>query len=68
MKIPKYIDNLLKQRTRLSVRLMIASTELDEWLDKNDIEPDEACYHTGVCIYTEPDNAEQDVREAILRK
>jgi len=68
MKIPKYIDKFLKRRTFLAYQLMIASSVVDDWLDKNGIEPDEACYHTGVCIYAEPDNAEREVRRAILRK
>ena len=65
MKIPKYIDTLLKRRTRLANKLIRASAELDEWLDKNGIEPDSLFCHTGVCIYTEPDGAERGVRSAI---
>lgn len=65
MKIPKYIDTLLKRRTRLANKLIRASAELDEWLDKNGVEPDSLFYHTGICIYTEPDSAERGVRSAI---
>ena len=68
MKIPKYIDNLLKRRTRLARQLDIVCWELDKWLDKNDIEPDSSCCHTGVETYVNPDNSEREVRRAILAK
>lgn len=68
MKIPKYIDTLLKRRTKLAKQLDAVCWELDDWLDKNDIEPDSACYHTGVETYVNPDSAEREVRRAILSK
>ena len=68
MKIPKYIDNLLKRRTKLACRLDDVCNELDAWLDKNGIEPDSACYRTGVETYVNPHISEMEVRNAIERK
>lgn len=68
MKLPKYIDNLLKQRTKLACQLDGVCCKLDDWLDKNGIEPDSACYHTGVETYVNPHASEMEVRSAIERK
>lgn len=68
MKIPKYIDNLLRKRTRLAKQLFNVCYELDVWLDKNDIDPDSACWKTGVEIYVNPDVSEREVRKAIEEK
>lgn len=68
MKIPKYIDELLKKRTKLAKQLDNACYALDTWLDEHDIEPDSACCHTGVETYMNPDASEREVRRAILSK
>lgn len=69
MKIPKYVDTLLKRRTRLVKQLAMVSTELDEWLDENGIQTSDDYTLTGGCmIYCEPDTAEQCVRRDILAK
>lgn len=68
MKIPKYIDDLLKKRTRLAYKLDDVCMRLDDWLDKNAIEPDSACYHTGVETYVNPRSSEREVRRAITQK
>lgn len=68
MTITKYIDTLLKRRTRLAKQLDDVCQKLDDWLDKNGIDPDSACWHTGVEIYVNPDNSEEEVRRAILAK
>ena len=68
MKIPKYIDTLLKRRTKLAKELDDVCFALDTWLDKNDIEPDSSCYHTGVETYINPDSSEKEVRRAIQKK
>lgn len=65
MKIPKYIDDLLKRRTQLAKQLDGICYQLDNWLDKNGVEPDSACYHTGVETYVNPDSSEYNVRQAI---
>ena len=68
MKIPKYIDELLRRRTKLARQLDIVCYSLDDWLDKNGVEPDSACYHTGVETYVNPDASEREVRRAIEKK
>ena len=68
MRIPKYIDDLLKKRTRLAKQLDNVCYELDVWLDKNDIEPDSACWRTGVETYVNPDASEREVRRVIEKK
>lgn len=34
MKIPKYVERLIKRRERLAWELMEVGSELDEWLEK----------------------------------
>ena len=51
MKIPKYIDRLLKRRTKLAEQLNSVSTELDEWLEKNGIPTGNDYTRTGCMIY-----------------
>ena len=68
MKIPKYIDRLLKKRTKLAEQLNSVSTELDEWLEKNGILVGNDYTLTGYMIYCEPAGAEQCVREDVLEK
>lgn len=68
MKIPKRIEELIKRRENLALRLMAVGTELDEWLDKNGIECDGDYTRTGCMIYCEPCTAARCVREDILRK
>lgn len=68
MKIPKYVDTLLKRRTKLANQLDIVCQQLDDWLDKNNIEPDLSCYHTGVETYVNPEESEDEVRRAIEGK
>lgn len=67
MKIPKYVDTLLKQRTRYAILLNAAMYDLDEWLDKNGIECEDCDTHTGVEIYCNPNDSEERVRLAILK-
>ena len=68
MKIPKYIDRLLKRRTRLAEQLAEVSSELDEWLVKNEIPIGNDYTTTGCMIYCEPYTAEHLVRDDILSK
>lgn len=66
MKIPQYVDILLKQRTRYANRLDAVMSELDKWLDKNNVECEDCDTHTGVEIYCNPGDSEQRVRQSIL--
>lgn len=68
MKIPKYIDRLLKRRTKLAERLAEVGNELDEWLEKNGIPAGTDYTCTGCMIYCEPHTAEGCVRDDILSK
>ena len=83
MKIPKYIDRLLKRRTKLAEQLNSVSTELDEWLaeqlnsvsteldewlENNEIPTDNDYTRTGCMIYCEPHTAERSVRDDILAR
>lgn len=68
MKIPKYIDSLLKKRTYYACKLDTVSYALDKWLDKNEIHCKEYDTHTGCEIYCNPYDSERRVRNAILEK
>lgn len=49
MKIPKYVERLIERRERLAWELIKVGTELDEWLEKNDI-PTGNDYTTTGCM------------------
>ena len=68
MKIPRYINDLLEKRTKYAIKLQQVCSEVDTWLVKNNIEPDEACYLSGCEIYVNPAIAEDMVRRAIEEK
>ena len=68
MKIPKYIDNLLKRRTKLAEQLSFVCGTVDNWLRTNGVEPDEACWLSGCEIYVNPVVAEDEVRRSIEEK
>lgn len=68
MLIPKHIDDLLKKRTKLAQQLDDVCCELDDWLADNDIDPDSACWRTGVETYVNPRSSEREVRRAIREK
>ena len=68
MRIPKYMNDLLEKRTKYAIKLQYICSEVDEWLVKNNIEPDEACYLSGCEIYVNPCIAEDMVRRAIEEK
>ena len=65
MKIPKYVDAALKRRTKLANQLMNACCIVDDFLDRNSIDPDCSSWLTGVEIYVNPKEAELEVRRAI---
>lgn len=68
MKIPKYVERLIQRRERLAWELMTVSSELDEWLIKNDIQCGGDYVTTGCMIYCEPSTASDLVRQDILSK
>lgn len=68
MKIPKYVEQMIKRRERLAWELMEVSWELDEWLEKNNVSTGTDYTSTGCMIYCEPSTAARLVREDILNK
>ena len=68
MKIPKYVQKLIDRRCVLAERLQETCWNLDEWLDKNDIECEECDTHTGVEIYCNPIASKNRIIKAIKGK
>ena len=68
MKIPKYIEEALIKRRSYAIKLDEQCRIVDRFLSKYNITPDDACWLTGVEIYTNPDTAEEEVRRAIKEK
>ena len=67
MKIPKYINEALKKRTKYACKLDDAMRVVDDWMDKHNIECESCDTHTGCEIYTNPFLSEQRIREAIRK-
>lgn len=60
-KIPKYFLKAIKRRTILAQKLIVASCEVDEWLEKEGLLYEkglEDAVTTGVMIFVEPKTAE----------
>lgn len=70
MKIPKYIDEALKKRTKAAEAFTEHDWTVSEWLDKNGIADnlDSEDFHGGVESVVNPRNSERRIREAILSK
>lgn len=68
MKIPKYVEQMIKRRERLAWELIEVSCDLDEWLEKNNVSTGTDYTSTGGMIYWEPSTAARLVREDILNK
>lgn len=66
MKIPKYIDELIDKRTKYAEKLSEVSSELDDWLMKNNIPVGSDYTLTGCMIYSELATAGELVRQDIL--
>ena len=65
MKIPKYISNALRLRTRYAFLLDTYMGIVDNWLDKNGIVCETCDNHTGCEIYCNPTASEMRIREMI---
>ena len=65
MKIPKYISDALRLRTRYAILLDNYMRIVDDWLDKNGIVCETYDTHTGCEIYCNPMASEVRVREMI---
>lgn len=70
MKIPKYIDEALKKRTKAAEAFTEHDWTVSNWLCKNGLEDDidTADFHGGVEAIVNPRECEQRIREAILSK
>ena len=68
MKIPKYVEELIRRRAMYAEKLNSIAYQLDLWLDANDIVCDPDCCHTGCSIYADPGSAAESVRQSILEK
>ena len=70
MKIPKYIDEALKKRTKAAMAFNEHDWIISDWLDKNGISDDLDFedFHGGVESVVNPRESENRIREAILSK
>ena len=68
MRIPKYVEQIIKRRERLAWELMEVSSDLDEWLERNNISTGTDYTSTGCMIYCEPSTAADLIRKDILNK
>lgn len=66
MKIPKHIDKLIEKRAKIAEMLIAVTSELDEWLETNNIDCEDDCVRSGCLIYCEPYTAAESIRESIL--
>ena len=70
MKIPKYVDNALKMRTRAAHQFSKYDYIVSNWLSKNDFDNDidSSDFHGGVESIVNPHDSEDRIREAILKR
>lgn len=68
MKIPKYIDEALKKRTKYALMLDEQCSIVDRWLDKNGIKCPLEDTHGGAEIYVNPEDSEASIRNCIRNK
>lgn len=67
MKIPKYIDDALKKRTKAANGFNRYDYVVSEWIDKHGLAGfvDTSCFHGGVEAIVNPEDAEREIREVI---
>lgn len=70
MKIPKYIDEALKKRTKAAETFNYYDWIVSDWIDKNGLDGDidMADFHGGVESIVNPNVSEKNIRAAILQK
>lgn len=70
MKIPKYIDEALKKRTKAANVFNHYDGVVSDWIEKSgladDIDPSD--YHGGVESIVNPEESEIAIREAAVKK
>lgn len=70
MKIPKYIDEALKKRTKAAFAFNEYDYIVSEWITKNGLDEDiDGCHIYGGCeSIVNPSSSEATIRDAILQK
>lgn len=70
MKIPKYIDEALKKRTKAAWAFNKYDYIVSDWIVKNGLDDKiDSCNFFGGCeSIVNPDSSEHTIREAILQK
>lgn len=70
MKIPKYIDEALKKRTKAAEAFNHYDWIISHWIDEHGLEEDIdlADFHGGVESIVNPRESEKSIRTAILQK
>ena len=68
MKIPTFIEILLRNRTTQAQQLEKTCTLLNSWCKKQGIDPNNTWYNVFVQSYIPVESAEKYLREAIERK
>lgn len=67
MKLPKYVDDVLKKRTKAANDFNKYDWIISEWIDKHGLDDtiDNSCFHGGVESIVNPEAAEEEIRRAI---
>jgi len=68
MQIPKKVLSLIEKRAKLASKLQEVNFELDEWLDKHQIDVESEDYRGGVELFEDPYGSAERVLEAIAKK
>lgn len=65
MRIPKYVDEALKRRTKYANLLSSACEVVDGFIGKHGIDVEDCDWMTGCEIYVNPQASEMRIRTAI---
>lgn len=66
MKIPKYIDEALKKRTKSACKIIEYDEIITNFIDKYNIDVDFEDYNGGCEMFLNPYDSEEAIRNAIL--
>lgn len=66
MKIPKYIDEALRKRTKAAYKLIEYDCAVSDYIEKHNIPVDTADYRLGCEMLFDPNISENSIREAII--
>lgn len=65
MKVPKHIHEKLERRAALAVEIMTLTTDIDNWLEQNNIDVSDEYKTTSCLIYLEPHHVVNEIEERI---